>query len=96
MISLKLSVENYLRQNKTVIKSRHEITKFNHIYQYKTLENIFEAFNVFGAITSLDVFKRLWKKADARLFYSVNEETFIIVYDYTKQQSEDNNVYHLR
>jgi len=92
-MNVKLAVENFLDNEKVVIPSANNLANYEHKFIYKNREAIFENFNTFGRVTSLNMFKSMWKDADAKIYQCVKEDYFMVVFDYTMQYETLTNVY---
>lgn len=92
-MNIKLAVENFLDNEKVVIPSAINLANYENKFVYKNREAIFENFNMFGRVTSLNMFKSMWKDADAKIYQCVKEDYFMVVFDYNRQQENMANVY---
>ena len=92
-MNVKLAVENFFDNEKVVIPSALNLANYEHKFVYKNREAIFENFNMFGRVTSLNMFKSMWKDADAKIYQCVKEDYFMVVFDYNRQQENMANVY---
>ena len=92
-MNVKLAVENFLDNEKVVIPSALHLANYEHKFMYKNREAIFENFNMFGRVTSLNMFKSMWKDADAKIYQCVKEDYFMVVFDYNRQYETLTNVY---